>query len=349
MIVLWRVTDRCNLACGFCAHDRRLLRPRQDADPQQVLRLAHVLARWQHERGRDVLLSWLGGEPLLWPPLLALDRQIAALGVRLSQTSNGTRLGDAVIRAHLLEHYAELTLSIDAAGPVHDQLRGFRHGYQRLRRSVALLLEERARRGSRLRLRVNSVLMRQTIDSYPELALELAQAGVDELSFNALGGRDRPEFYPEARIQPLQWERFRERLPALRSELQALGVRLPGQPAYLQRIAAATQDLPVAVHDCGPGRQFLFIDAAGRAAPCSQTVDEYGIDVAELGDSAALDALPQRFARMRSEVRALSCADCPSTHVWGKFGSVKPGGEHELRVATAGGGAGGAPHRVAAH
>jgi sulfatase maturation enzyme AslB (radical SAM superfamily) len=127
MIVLWRITDRCNLACGFCAHDRRLPRKRMDANPAQVLRFAELLAQWQQQTGRPVLLSWLGGEPLLWPPLLTLDRQIRGMdsNLRLSQTSNGTRLHDPAVRAHLLEHYAELTLSVDAAGTLHDQLRGF--------------------------------------------------------------------------------------------------------------------------------------------------------------------------------------------------------------------------------
>src|SRR5688572_19047034 len=69
MIVVWRVTERCNLSCAFCAYDRRVRRPRQDADPASILAFGAVLADYQHRTGDSVLVSWLGGEPLIWPPL----------------------------------------------------------------------------------------------------------------------------------------------------------------------------------------------------------------------------------------------------------------------------------------
>ncbi len=36
MIVLWRITERCDLACGFCAYDRRLPGPRHKVDRSVV-------------------------------------------------------------------------------------------------------------------------------------------------------------------------------------------------------------------------------------------------------------------------------------------------------------------------
>ncbi|WP_218281224.1 hypothetical protein [Verrucomicrobium spinosum] len=44
------------------------------ADPAEIRRFAAVLADWSQATGRPVLLSWLGGEPLLWKPLEALTR-----------------------------------------------------------------------------------------------------------------------------------------------------------------------------------------------------------------------------------------------------------------------------------
>ena len=65
MIVLWRVTEVCNLACGFCAYDRRVERSRNGADPEQVRRFARLLGLFHRRTGERVMLSWLGGEPLL--------------------------------------------------------------------------------------------------------------------------------------------------------------------------------------------------------------------------------------------------------------------------------------------
>ena len=40
MIIVWRVTQHCNLACPFCAYDRRLPGPRTSIDADRVLRFA---------------------------------------------------------------------------------------------------------------------------------------------------------------------------------------------------------------------------------------------------------------------------------------------------------------------
>ena len=68
MILLWRVTTRCNYSCGFCAYDRQLTIPRLSIDPAEAERVALLAAEVARDRGEDLLLSWLGGEPLLWPP-----------------------------------------------------------------------------------------------------------------------------------------------------------------------------------------------------------------------------------------------------------------------------------------
>src|SRR5688500_12066219 len=93
MIVVWRVTTQCNLACGFCAYARDLPLPRVEADENVVLRFARLLAIYQERRADPVMISWLGGEPLLWKPIERLSALIEReLGLRVSATTNGTAL-----------------------------------------------------------------------------------------------------------------------------------------------------------------------------------------------------------------------------------------------------------------
>src|SRR5262245_48574777 len=133
MVVVWRVTERCNLSCKFCAYDRELSRPRRDASPECIRDFGAVLAEHQRVTGDSVLVSWLGGEPLLWQPLTELTRMFCSdYGLRVSTTTNGTRLSSAEMRAHLLEYYSELTISVDAIGRLHDELRGWSQGFARL-------------------------------------------------------------------------------------------------------------------------------------------------------------------------------------------------------------------------
>ena len=65
MIIVWRITERCNLSCPFCAYDRTLRRSRRDADPGAVDQFCRVLGEYRRRTGERILVSWLGGEPLL--------------------------------------------------------------------------------------------------------------------------------------------------------------------------------------------------------------------------------------------------------------------------------------------
>lgn len=298
-VVVWRVTERCDTACGFCAYDARLRRPRREADPGELLRVGALLAAWR----RDVLLSFLGGEPFLWPPLVEVTAALRALGLRVGLTSNGRALAEPRWRRFCLESLDELTLSIDGPPEVHDALRGRRGLGAALLDALASL--RAARRDGRPRLRVNSVLMRDTAARYPELAAALATVA-DELTVNALGARDRPEFAAGRTLRP--------------ADLVAARLRVGA--AYRARLDASARGVPLPADDCPVVDRFLFVEVDGRVAPCSYSLDARGVALGELRTVADLDDLPRRFAR----ARAAACDDCPSTQAHGKFlrGTLPP-------------------------
>jgi MoaA/NifB/PqqE/SkfB family radical SAM enzyme len=279
-----------------------------------------ALADYQREAGDSVLVSWIGGEPFLFPSLSELTvfftRQLC---LRVSATTNGTTLGSAAVRNHVRDHYSELTVSVDGIGAVHDRLRFWPGGYAALRRSVRQLAEAKrtARRGPRLR--ANVILMRQTIAEFEPLCFELADWGMEEITFNQLGGRDRPEFFPTHRLLPEDAAWLQSQVPQLRDRLSRRGVLLKGGDAYLRRIQASSRDETIPVADCRPGEQFLFVNELGNAAPCSFTSSGYGISLAELDRVEALIDLPERFARARRERRLAPCEDCQSTQIFEKF------------------------------
>lgn len=313
LVVVWRVTTRCNLACPFCAYDRRLSIPRMDADADLIARTGPALAQWSEATGRPILVSWIGGEPLLWPPLEELTRQYHKLGLSLSTTTNGTPLSRPAVRENLTAHYSELTVSVDAIGAPHDALRGKSGLFDDVRRSVKRLAEESA--GTSLLLRANVVLMRGTIDGFPALCRELAAWGIREITCNQLGGRDRPEFFPANRLLPAQVEQLQRGWPDLQRELADAGVRLCGDSFYLDRMAASARGERMDIADCGPGERYLFIDETGRVAPCSFTVEEYGVPM----ENTDMAALPARFTSARMCRPSPQCRDCHSTQVFGKF------------------------------
>jgi len=324
MIVVWRVTQHCNLSCPFCSYDRTLKGPRTEAELEQVIAFAAVLAAYQRTTHDRVLVSWIGGEPFMWRSLReATVRLSKDFGLRVSATTNGTALGSEDVRQLILDHFTELTISIDAPGVVHDALRGWSGGFEMLRRVVPQLVREKRARGHGPLLRINTILMRDTLERFEELCLMLAEWGVNEITFNQLGGRDRPEFFPEHRLRSEDVTALGAILPALRETLAVRGVRLQGGSGYLERVRASAAGECLPVSDCGPGRRFLFVDERGFAAPCNYTAEETGVSLAELDSVEALCALPMRLAAARERCRPAACEDCHSTQVWEKFGSMK--------------------------
>ena len=322
MIVLWRVTDRCNLACSFCAYDRRLPGPRSEADEDTVRAFAAVLGAYRAQTQEAVLVSWIGGEPLLWQPVFRLSSLLKeAYGIRVSATTNGTTLHRPDVRRQVLDSFSELTVSVDGFAPLHDALRGWPGGWRRLKEAVGALAAERTASGSTCKLRINIVLMRDNLPDFARLCEELAGWGIDEITFNQLGGRDRPEFFPAHRLGAQEARGLGALVPSLGERLAARNVRLCASPAYLRRIEASAEDRPLPVPDCGPGERFLFIDERQRVSPCHFTADELGVPLAQVRDARDLANLAPRFAAARAAHTPRVCGDCPSTQVFAKFAS----------------------------
>ena len=324
-VVVWRVTEQCNLACAFCAFDRRLKFPRLQAAALQVERVAQLLMHWSQMRGERLLLSWLGGEPLLVPWLLPLSADLrllarkSSLDLALSLTTNGTRLSDGRVRQMLLTNFTEITVSIDAWGRAHEQLRGWADGFRALSDSMHRLFKERALLGSAMRVRINVVLMRNTIAEFPALCGALSHWPISEISFNALGGRDRPEFYAENALTADDLDAFAQALPIVRASLGGKNIRLLGDANYLNRLKQIANRWAMPVRDCQPGQRFLFIDERARMAPCHFTNDEYGLSLDKIQSVADLDGALMHFALAQAGRPASACADCLSTQVFGKF------------------------------
>lgn len=319
MIALWRITTRCNYACGFCAYDRRVDGARHDVDGGEAERFGRLLGAWAQAHRQPVLLSWLGGEPLLWRPILPLSAALAGPDLAISATTNGSTLHRAEVRAAILASFSELTVSIDGPAAIHDRLRGQDLAFARVRHGVQRLAEERRATQSSLRVRANVVLMRDTAPHFPALCDELCDWGVDEITFNQLGGRDRPEFFPAQRLQPGDIATLAAAVPAIRSRLAGRGVRLCADPLYLYRLRASAEGETLAIANCQLGRDFLFIDELGRVSPCSFSSDAYGVPIASLRTIADIDRLHGRFAAAQAVERCAACDDCPSTQIFAKF------------------------------
>lgn len=319
LVVVWRVTTRCQLTCAFCAYARDHLASPGDLGESLADQIGSMLAAARARSGGEVHVSFLGGEPLGWEPLARVARRLAGLGLTLGLTTNGAALGAPLVRGLLTSLFAEVTVSVDGLAASHDRLRGWRGGFERLQTHLRGLAAAKRATGRGPLLRVNSVLMRDNIDEFPALCRELAAWGVEEVTFNRLGGRDRPDFFVEHHLLPLQVERFAAALPALRGELASQGLVLKGGADYLAHLLSAEKGEPKPVSDCMPGERFLFIDERGMIAPCSFTLDSLGQSWPGEEGSPTLVTLGRKLSGQRQTNRPHACDDCQSTQLAGKF------------------------------
>lgn len=323
LVVVWRVTERCDFACHFCGSSRTLKRERADADAARVLGAGALWSEYQKRTGCQVLVSWLGGEPFLWQPLWDISKQFRnEFGLRVGVTTNGCALVSETTQAGMLDAFDQVTFSLDGIGAFHDRVRAANHSYAQLQAAIPKLVARKRMQNAALLVRVNTILMRDNIAAFENLCAQVCAWGVDELTFNLLGGRERPEFFPQQRVLPAQFDTFAEQLPRIREKMNARGLRISGSHAYVERLRMATRSRSVPIDDCAPGQEFLFVDAQGFAAPCAYTTRGYGIPVGQLRSVEDMSSLAARFSRQREAQKHAACADCPATHVFEKFAPV---------------------------
>ena len=320
LVVVWRITEACDLDCWFCEYARRHGGRRAGAKAEDVLAFGASLADYAKEAGREVLVSWLGGEPLLWPPLRRVGQALhEAHGLLLAVTTNGTRLGAAGMADDLARHYAEVTISVDGPAELHDAGRGAPGLHARVRAGVGALREATARQGHGPRLRANLLLMRASLPVFEATCHTVADWGIEEITFNALGGRPPGARYGEERLRPAEVDTLRAALPGIRQGLEARGVRLLGASRYTDRLAHQAAGWGWPEEDCRPGDELIFVDERGRAAPCAFTGDGYGVPIAEIQTAGEVARLPARYHARRANFRMDACGDCLSTQLAGKF------------------------------
>ena len=184
------------------------------------------------------------------------------------------------------------------------------------------LREERQKLNNSITLKVNTILMAANIDRFEELCHFLVKVGVDEITFNQLGGISRPDFFKDNRLSINQVDRFSESLPTIRDKFQKFGLNIHGSENYLKRMKATAIGIKIPIEDCSPGEDFLSISENGIISPCDATSSEYSISTKEISSAADIDQIKIKFREMRQAKKSLRCGDCHCTQVFGKFDKV---------------------------
>jgi AdoMet-dependent heme synthase len=167
-LVIWEVTQACDLACLHCRASAAPCRSPRELDTAEGFHLLEEIKRFG-----DPLMVFTGGDPLKRPDLFDLLSYSAGLGLRTTVTPSATPLltGDAV-EAFQRCGVARMALSVDGAtSEAHDAFRGVHGSFAR---SLAAL--EQARRIG-LQTQINTTVNVRNRHTLPEIASLVAASG----------------------------------------------------------------------------------------------------------------------------------------------------------------------------
>lgn len=165
-----KLVDGCNLRCFMCDYPAR--NREQELSTAAVKAVLDDLVALQCRK-----VHFSGGEVFLRRDFLELCRHAADAGLRVNLTTNGTLLTKSKVRELLDAGVRSVTLSIDSPiDYVHDAVRGQRDAFKR---TVAALDRLLARRGPKVRVRVNTVVSRRTFMTLLAMPAFLRERNID--------------------------------------------------------------------------------------------------------------------------------------------------------------------------
>lgn len=263
LLVIWEVTQACDLACVHCRASARPLRDSGELTTEEGFRLLdQVKAFGSGSRFGAPLFVFTGGDPLKRPDLHELIRYAVRLGLRTNVTPSGTPLlTDDAIDRFQAGGVARMAVSLDGhTAATHDSFRQVEGSFAR---SIAALRHARA---IGLETQVNTTVTRRNMHHLDDLADLVQSLGSKmwSLFFLIVTGRAMEAddlTAPEYEQVFARMYEISKRVPFELKTTEALHYR-----RYLAQHAKAGG---VAFHSAGvsDGRGFVFVSHRGEIYP----------------------------------------------------------------------------------
>lgn len=164
---------RCNFNCRHCFHGELLKEP-----DQYTLAQAETLLRHFRQNYRLEAVTFLGGEPLLYPEIVEICQFAKDLGLQVEMCSNGHR-GFRSTLTTLAPMLDKFRVSLDGLQATHDAIRqrgSFASAIEMINHAVSLGITTGA----------TMTVTAHNLDQVVPLARLLSEHGVSELKLHAL-------------------------------------------------------------------------------------------------------------------------------------------------------------------
>ncbi len=151
-IVVWNITQACNLKCIHCYNDSRAGKAQDELTTDEAKVVLDDLASFDVP---SVLFS--GGEPLMRQDLFELIEHAGKLGLRTVISTNGTLLSTEVAKQIKQRGVSYVGISLDGVGEINDRFRGVAGAFDKAVEGIRNCRNEDVRIGLRLTLTQRNV------------------------------------------------------------------------------------------------------------------------------------------------------------------------------------------------
>ena len=172
LLVFWETTKACMLACKHCRAEAITKPLPGELSTEEARSLVDQVA----EFGKPYpILVLTGGDPLMRKDLWDIVDYAVSKGIRVGLAPAVTPLLDEKTIEEIRGHrVASVSISLDSPWPeVHDEIRGIKGTWERSVWAIKRLRE----RG--IRVQVNTVVMKSTVNGLPDMVKLLLGLGVD--------------------------------------------------------------------------------------------------------------------------------------------------------------------------
>ena len=161
-----QITSNCDMNCKFCSD---LFKHQKEREVSEILSVIDKIPKGLIEK---IVIT--GGEPLLYPDLFTLVKEIKTRGFQVSLSTNGTLLND---NKNILTYLDEITLPVDSG--LSEKLEEM--GRDKLQlfktvKNIALLKDI----NPNIRIKISTVLNKKNIDEIDSLAMIMDMLYLDE-------------------------------------------------------------------------------------------------------------------------------------------------------------------------
>jgi uncharacterized protein len=311
------LAQACNMSCGYCYADGGAFQGRSRLMPAAVARAAVDRLIEESSPGADLVVGFMGGEPLLHRSLLHeivpyAEAAAAAAGrtVRFSLTTNATLIQPDDARL-FVDHAFQVAVSLDGPPALNDRQRSLMGGggsYRRVCAGLACLLA--AGRPRHLSLRATVTPMTTDL---PAVLDHLIGLGVDSVGFAAV--LSSPD--PKLAFRASDFERFLDQMKACAD--RAKDHILAGRRYPFSNFETALSELERGSHrpyPCGAGAAYLSVNAEGQFYACHRLLDD---PAHHLGDvKTGSDVAARRLHLVQAHVdRQEPCGSCWARYLCG--------------------------------